>query len=241
MLYFEKNYELRSSDFDCYSRLRPSSVLDLFQDVAGLHAEQMGVGFDDLIVQKKIWVVVRLKYRLVGRPRRFDTVRVRTWPLPPTRVNLRREYLIEDEAGNPLVLGTSDWVVVHSEKRRILNAAGIYPGDEEICTKQLFEGRNVRIPLFEAKEDGGVVCPGFSFLDMNGHVNNTRYADFVADAVALPRDVQVTEFQMDYHREILKGMPVHIRYTNEEDTVLAQGFSEEDECMFTCRMKYEHE
>ena len=241
MLYLEKNYELRASDFDCHNHIRASSILDLFQDVAGLHATEMGVGFFNLLQDHKLWVVVRLKYRLVGKPRRYRTVKVRTWPLPPTRVNLRREYLIEDEEGNPLVLGTSDWVVIHSEKRRILSGKDLYPQDQEICTRQLFEGRNVRIPPFEATKDGGTVRPGFSQLDMNGHVNNIKYADFVMDAVELPREQEVKEFQIDYHREILEGMPIQIRYENDGRTVLAQGISEEGECMFSCRMLLEHE
>jgi len=39
---FEKDYFLRTSDFDCKGRLKPSSVLELFQNVAGEHATVLG-------------------------------------------------------------------------------------------------------------------------------------------------------------------------------------------------------
>ena len=72
VMVFEKEYELRGSDFDCCDRLRPASVLDLFQDVAGIHATELGVGFDDLIARKMIWVLTKVQYEVVGAVRRYD-------------------------------------------------------------------------------------------------------------------------------------------------------------------------
>lgn len=36
---------LRNSDFDFYGKIKPSSVLDIFQEAATRHAEILGVGF----------------------------------------------------------------------------------------------------------------------------------------------------------------------------------------------------
>ena len=233
VMVFEKEYALRGSDFDCYDRLRPASVLDLFQDVAGIHAIRLGVGFDDLIAREMIWVLTKVKYEVVGAVRRYDRVRVRTWPLPPSRVNFRREYCIEELDGTPLVHGTSEWVVVHSEKRRVLPAGNVYP-DEEYCLQQLFEGRLRKIPAAPAEGAGYGVTPTFTHLDINGHVNNTKYADYVLDALQLPRDKAVRAFQIDYHRELLLGTPVQLHWQWQEDTALVCGRNAEGENMFCC-------
>ena len=42
---WQREYTLRAGDFDKFDRIKPSAVLDLFQDVAGQHAEEIGVGF----------------------------------------------------------------------------------------------------------------------------------------------------------------------------------------------------
>ncbi len=236
MLQFERSFALRGSDFDRYNHLRPSSVLDLFQEVAGRHAEEMGVGFFDLIKEKKIWVITRVKYQVVGEVHRNETVTVRTWPLPPSRVNYRREYVIYGEDGRQIVIGTSEWVIAHSEKRRVLPAENFYP-EGEFCTETLFPGRMSRVPRFTSEEEGYVVCPAFTHLDLNGHVNNIRYADFVMDALHPDGTRQVTEFQMDYHRELLLGVPVKVQVERREDCILAQGVSESGETMFSCRME----
>ncbi len=234
MMLFEKEYELRGSDFDCYDRLQPSSIMDLFQDVAGIHAVRLGVGFDDLIARQMIWVLTKVKYEIVGKAERYQRVRVRTWPLPPSRVNFRREYMIEALDGTPLVLGTSEWVVVHSEKRRVLPAEALYPEGEEYCLQQLFEGRLRKVPAFEPTGDGQRVLPTFTHLDINGHVNNTKYADYVMDLLQLPPQQEIAVFQIDYHREVLQGMSLQLHAERQDNSFLACGRSEAGEKMFSC-------
>ena len=36
---YEQTYQLRTGDFDRFAHLLPSSILDVFQDVAGVNAE----------------------------------------------------------------------------------------------------------------------------------------------------------------------------------------------------------
>ena len=238
MMIFEKCYELRAADFDCHDRIHPSSVLSLFQDVAGIHANELGIGYAALMEKKTIWVLTKVCYELLEMPRRYETVRVRTWPLPPGRVNFRREYCIERPDGTVLVQGSSEWVVVHSEKRRVLPATELYPSDD-YCTDTFFPGRLAKVPLFTEEGTGTAVVPGFTQLDINGHVNNTCYAGYVMDALAPGEGEWVRGLQIDYHRELLAGQAVGLHLQRRENTVLAKGVSEAGECMFSCRAELE--
>jgi acyl-ACP thioesterase len=238
MMLFEKCYELRAADFDCHDRIHPASILSLFQDVAGIHANELGIGFDALMASKTIWVLTKVCYRMVGTPRRYERVRVRTWPLRPGRVNFRREYCIETEGGEVLVQGTSEWVVVHSEKRRVLPATELYPSDD-YCTDTVFPARLPRVPRMEREGDGVTVVPGFTQLDINGHINNTCYADYVMDALAPDATMAVRGLQIDYHRELLAGTAVQLWLQRQDDTVLSCAYDAGGECMFTCRLTVE--
>lgn len=239
MMTFDKLYELRGSDFDCYDRIRPASVLDLFQDVAGIHAQRLNIGADTLLERNIIWVLTKARYRLVGIPHRYESVRVHTWPLPPSRVNCRREYLIETVDGQPLVQGCSDWVLVHSEKRRVLPAGDLYPAGEDYCQETFFPGRLAKVPAFVPQGEGLTVTPSFTQLDINGHVNNTRYADYVMDALCPEKAMSVKELQIDYHRELLCGVPVQLYVQRDGESVLARGISGTGECMFSCCLSVE--
>ena len=53
---FEKEFYLRTSDFDCRLELQPAAVLDLFQDVAGEHARYLGIGRESMLEKSLILV-----------------------------------------------------------------------------------------------------------------------------------------------------------------------------------------
>ena len=127
----EKEYYLRTSDFDCRGKIKISSILDLFQDIAGDHAQKIGIGMETMLEKKLIWVLSKLKLQIFGDVGLYSSVKAKTWPLPPTRIGFIREYLIMDDDGNILIKGTSEWVVVNSETRRFARAMDIFPSDWE--------------------------------------------------------------------------------------------------------------
>ena len=85
------------------------------------------------------------------------------------------------------------------------------------------------------------MVPGFTQLDINGHINNTCYADFVMDALSPAEDVAVTGLQIDYHRELMAGQRFALHLHRDGDTLLACGISGEGERMFSCRLQLTQE
>lgn len=232
---FKKSFTLRTSDFDCFRKISPSAVLDLFQVVAGAHADLLGCGFEDLYKKNLLWVLIRTKYEVISEPKMYQTVEVKTWPLAPSRVGFQREYLMEDELGNTLIKGSSDWVIIDSEQRKIVPATDIYP-DMEFLAEKSFEQRLKKVPDFEAKTDGITVCPGFSQLDMNGHVNNTKYANYAMDVLNPSEADCLKAFQVDYRHELKKGDEIRLYAEKTDGTVLIKGVNESGEIMFACKV-----
>ncbi len=233
---FQREYYMRTSDFDCFGRLQPASVLDLFQDVAGIHAKQLGCGFDDLISRKLMWVLVRVKYQVLSKVHMFDKVRVHTWPLAPSRVGFRREYLIEKEDGTPVVKGSSDWVMMHSENRCLVPVQDVYPEGLEFLTQQSFEGKLRKVADFETVGKGYSLQAGFSQLDINGHVNNTKYANFVLDALEPNVADEIETVQIDYRHEVKDGTALSIFTERNGKEILAKGTADDGTVMFMCKM-----
>ncbi len=234
---FTKEFDLRTADFDCRRQLQPSSVLDLFQAVAGEHASRIGCGFEDFLAQNKMWVVVRTKFEILKPATLFQRIIVKTWPLPPRGLSFQREYLIEAEDGTVLVKGTSDWVVMHATERKLVAAKDVYPITEGFCTETMFEGRTPKLRDFETEQPSYLITPGYSQLDMNGHVNNTKYANYVLDAVDLREHEQISEFQIDFRHEVQSGQPLEILHKREEDYIFAKGIDENQTIMFSCKIK----
>ncbi len=236
---FKNEFNLRTSDFDCYRRLTPAAILDLFQEVAGHHAENLGVGFDALIEKNMLWVIVRVKFEILSHPEMHSTVTVKTWPLPPSRIGFQREYLIEDMSGKTLVKGTSDWVIIHSEERKFLSPGNLYPEGFEFCNNRCFEEKTAKIKDFDTVDDGLCIMPQFCDLDMNGHVNNIRYASFVLNAVTPDKGDKIKVFQTDYHREVMRDTPLTIYQKQDDNELVSKGINPDGELMFRTKIIYE--
>lgn len=236
MTELRKEYVLRTGDFDRYGHIHPASVLDIFQDIAGDHAEQIGVGFQTMLAQNYLWVIVKSRYRIVKMPQLHQHVRVITWPLAPSRISFQREYRMEALDGTPLILGSSDWVIIDSQTRRFVNIQNIYPTGEPFRTDTVFPEKTKRLPILNAEESGYTLVPTYTDLDQNGHVNNTKYANYILNAIQPDESTVIHSFQMDYHKEIRAGEPLTIYFTREDDKILAVGRNEANDAMFAAEL-----
>lgn len=231
-----KNFDLRTSDFDVNKKLLPSAVLDLLQVAAGEHANILGCGIDTLAQSDLIWVLVRTKYTVISQPKMFSTVTVKTWPLPPSRVGFQRDYLMVDENGNTLIKATSDWVIINSKTRKIAPAGNIYPEGLNYIEDKNFDGRLSKIADFEVGESAMTITPGYSQLDMNGHVNNTKYANFAVDALN-PNTEEIVDFQIDYRQEVKCGEKLNLYLNKAGDIATVKGVTNGGDIKFMTQMQ----
>lgn len=234
--FLEVEYLLRATDFDCRYQLQPASVLELFQDAAGRHSIEMGVGYQQFAPKNLLWVLSGVRFQVIKTPEMYQRVKVITWPLPPSAVTFQRECRMEDMDGNLLVKGSSDWAVVDGLRRKIVPAKGIYPPSFVPCEERCFADKAPRLRDFEPAGEGKRIVPGFAELDINGHVNNTKYANFILDAVDWQPQERIDTFQIHYRKEMMAGQAVTL-YTRREEAVLSvMGKSDGGESMFHCRI-----
>ncbi|MBQ7325574.1 MAG: hypothetical protein IJW98_07510 [Clostridia bacterium] len=236
---FEKEYTLRAGDFDKFDRLHPAAVLDLFQDAAGQHADQLGIGYETLHKRSLMWALVRVKFRFLAPAHRYQTVKVKTWPLEPRRLSHRREYCIEDENGERLVEGSSEWVIMDSVERNLRWMPTLYPMDFEFHTELMCDKRLDRIQrVLPESKVAYVVHAGFSDLDINEHVNNVKYANYVMNAINPTREEEIESFQVDYRKEVPPESELRVYCDREADCIYAYGNTADNTAMFVCKLTF---
>ncbi|MBQ8451760.1 MAG: hypothetical protein IJ538_03180 [Clostridia bacterium] len=182
-----KNYRaevvLYNGYFDCNDKLKPSAIFMLFQDIASIHGEEMGVGFEAMVKSGYYWVVTRVKYDVLIQPQVYEKVIIETWPHAPGRVDFDRDFLITNTSGEVLIKGTSKWCIISTETRKLVPISNINYLTE-FDSKINYEERFLRTPSVE-----NFGTPVFTHkvtyneIDHNKHLNNTHYADYVFNAV----------------------------------------------------------
>ena len=236
LLRYTEDFVIPADCFDEYGNVMPSKVLSVFQDMANHHGAIMGVDFDTMLSRGLLWVVTQIKYQVCGEIKPGQPVTGRSWPLPPSRLGFEREYLLCDDEGNTLIKGTSNWAVIDTVSRHLASTAGVYPQGEH-CMDKNFEEKTRRLRDFEADSEEWLICPDESHIDRNGHVNNTKYADFVTASLG-GMGGAVDVFQIDYINEVMCHQPLRLSHAQTENGVMVKGVSEEDKRMFTCSVKY---
>lgn len=217
--YYEKTYVIRDTDTDCRGQCRPSAVLAMFQDVAGIHSELTGTGREVLLALcRSVWLLARVWFRLERPIRSGETVTVRTCQRGAEKLYVYRDYdlLVDDQVVGQ---GISAWVVANVENRAILRPVQVEPlvraPKPEQPRKTVLKG--IRMP--KDMEFAYEKTVRYSDLDINGHMNNTRYADAALDALEIEpgKNSFLSEIQISYSKECVLGETIAISRKEQEE------------------------
>lgn len=151
------------------------------QEAAGRNADRLGFGEETLLPYGLTWVLTRLALRIARLPRAGEELIIHTWPSTMDRFGYRG-YEIRDGKGVLIVTGTSAWSVMELAGRCMARLpeqiAPKYPVTPRSC--EPFACRV--IPRIRPEDASS--CPLIvrrDDLDINGHVNNTRYLAWILE------------------------------------------------------------
>lgn len=238
-LHFETTYTVDSRDLDCFNVCRASAVLGYLQDAAGLAAAQFGATNMEMVRKHgHCWMVARTGFSL-ERPLVWgDRLTVKTWHRGGDKPLMFRDFALSVD-GKSVGQALSIWTLVdlenHSISRpdRFPEFAGT-DGGELIRDTKL---PKLKLPAQMATAQERVLH--YSDTDGNGHVNNTRYADFICDAAALqdaPAGSFVKALHVDYLRECKAEETLSLLVGRGEDGVYVQGLGPQGEARFQGRL-----
>ena len=141
--------------------------------------------------------------------------------MPTTRTAYPRATAAYDADGKALFRCVSLWVLMDSAKRTM-----VLPGSSGVEVTGIAKGDELTVPGSMAlkplsNQDSRVVR--FTDLDWNGHMNNCRYLDWVADTLPgnFHKDHSVKEFSVSYLSEAREGDEVALRWELLEDGLLS--------------------
>ena len=227
-LIYKKEFTVQHIHLDGLGRIKPSAMLHFIMRTVSAQCTQLGVSWDDIRPLGLIWVVGRSRLQVLRAPRLNEKLIVETWPMPATRSAYPRAALVKNDKGEELYRCTTLWALMNKETRRL-----VLPANGGISVPSLVVGNELPVPgSFAAQPLGEMdqrkVC--FSELDLNGHMNNTKYLDWVADL--LPSSFHADHIFRDvticYLSEAREGQTVQMSLNHLQDgTLQVDGFRSE--------------
>ena len=219
-----------TNDFDYKDELRPSAVLNYFQVVAGMHANEIGVGYENFKERNLAWILTKIKYKCIKEAIPEKKIIVQTWPKEAKRVEYDRFYLIKDENNNVLYKGLSRWCIIDFTTRRISREKAIFDGEYfEEDVQLIFDSETIKTNDIDTLDYAFDYEVRLADLDHNGHMNNTRYGDIVLSTIK--KGEHIDEFEINFINECLLNDTISVYKRKFEDGKLfVLGYNKTKNC-----------
>lgn len=239
---YTQEFRITDNHVDCFGNLKLSTLLYFAQEVAGKHFDRIAMSYEQLAQRGMFWAIIRQRVRITRLPKSGETIRVETWPMPNTRVAFPRSVVAYDEAGNELFQVLSLWVLMDVNTR-----AMILPGKSGILLPGTVRGSELPAPTsLPAKQllNHRIRTVCFTDLDRNGHMNNTKYLDWIADLLpsSFHRQHSPTEFTVCYLSEAREGQELTLSWEFTEEGCMNLDAhrtpGEKAERIFSARLQY---
>ena len=213
MLKYIQNFHIPCYNTDAAWRLKPAAFMDLAQEAAGLHAVELGFGYEDLIKNNTAWILSRVNIKFVDTPLWRDDVTLTTWHKGANRLFFLRDFIMTDKEGKERVKATTSWLVLNLETRRLVRDPMLME-EGTVCTENVIEtpADKVQMPKDVPAELVLEHAVAYSDVDMNNHTNNAMYMQWAMDAVdyETASTKAVKEITINFNRETKAGDVVAI-------------------------------
>ena len=235
MSVYREELLLRSKDVDLHRRLRTSRLFELLQEASIRHTEQLGMGRDKTLDKGILWVVGLQRAEIARMPVYDEQIVLKSWPGRTMHFFFPRYYQIETLAGEPLVRASAMWMLVDSATRKIVN-----PESYGVVIEGVMTGEEISLPSapprLELRESVPFRVP-YSYVDLNGHMNNTRYFDLAEDCIPASLEGRPLRLiQTEYLSEAVCGAQMQVRWGQKDGVYFLLGEAEKP--VFRMRLDY---
>ncbi|MBR4473976.1 MAG: hypothetical protein IKS55_10100 [Oscillospiraceae bacterium] len=237
MSVYSETILLRSKDVDLYRRLRTSELFRLLQEAAIRHTEQLGMGRDRTLDRGLLWVLLMQRAEIARMPEYDEQIVLKSWPGKTMHLLFPRYSSIETADGEPLLKASALWSLVDAKTRKV-----VFPEKYGVEIEGVVTGGEIAMPSSVRKTVGDreedFTVP-YSFVDLNGHMNNTRYFDLAEDCIgAAAKGALLREISVEYQNEARLGETLHLRWGEDPpgDYILS-GSTDRD--VFRMRLRYQ--
>jgi len=209
---WRESFEVKSYNVDFQQNLKPSALMQFFQEVASSHAEKLGGGYNALIERGLFWALSRLNVVITRMPQWGETILIETWPCGTEGLFFRRDFIIYDKDEKVVIRGVSGWLLVAVQNLRPQRPSQLgidLPLNKSKKALALFPDRITT----QTSKVAFRKTVAYNEIDQNFHVNNTRYLDWATDCFEMSQyqEHKLSGFSLEFLSETHWGDEIELR------------------------------
>ncbi len=191
---------------DMNGHIKLPDVILLSLQVSGMQSIELGVS-DKAILEdyNLVWIITEYDIEVVRLPRFAEEITIETEALSYNRLFCYRRFTIYDEAGQELIHMMATFVLMDRDSRKV---QAVEP-EIVVPYQSDFDKKLIRGPKYESLNEPIIKDYHVRFydLDMNGHVNNSKYLDWIFEVMGADFLTQYIpkKINLKYVKEVRPG------------------------------------
>lgn len=216
------------------------SIYELFRltsDVATEDYRHRGFSWQVLKNHGIAILLSRQSFRIHKWPKANIKMKISTREEAPQPLQTTRYCTIcHSDTGEKLVSGYSLWIVVDLKTRKIMRTKDftLRPNPIYATEADCFPPGKIHLDAinFEDKNNCTLRKIFYSDMDANGHLNNARYGDFIADAIPENLRDKITDIKINFSKEAAAddSLMVWTNHNEDEKKIVIVGKNGEEIC-----------
>ncbi len=244
--YIEEYHTVSSVEIDLWGRMKATSILNICQEIAYRDSTLRGVGYETLHSLNLSWVLSRMRVEIDRLPVWNEVIRVRSWHKRESGVFSLRDYIFFDSNDIPIIRTTSSWLIIDINSRRITRTDRVVDADGRkiVFTSDPNDALECEAEKLTHSTDSEIVDTHrvkYSDLDLNHHVNNTRYLEWACDLSPelLDECSSLRSVSINFNHEATYDQNVTLSQSSPADGTRLIDGSIGDRNIFVTSLKYE--
>lgn len=217
---YEEYFKVRAYEVNTFNEANILSIANYLQEAAGQNVVHMNISVQDLLNQGLTWVLMRQKTSIVRFPKVEEIIKVVTYPSGFEKYYVNRDFQVFDAEENLIAYAGSTWLVIDIEKRKMVSVPDFIRSKTVPNDRELFPYVRDKMPKMQNPEIKPQLTVNWHDLDVNDHVNNAKYMQWVVDSFSgdFLKNYQLTELDILYRQESRLGDEIESRSEKVEET-----------------------
>ena len=222
-----EHYKINAHDVDFNNIVSATGIMRYMQDTANCQMEGQKPSYNELFDSGRVFVLSRMRMSIYGKLYSHDEVDVSSWACESSGVSFNRCFSVEKD-GLKVAEAMSVWALLDRNTGRFVRVNDFENNYSTDAMVELDLPARFRIPQGLQLSLVGERTVEYQDVDMNRHINNTKYPDILCGYIPNMERNRVIKLELNYLAEAPLGETLKV-YMAESDgsyyfrTVLPSG------------------